>query len=156
MWDSLFGIANIWALVCWVALILLPRAPFAQSAIFYVGIGLLCLAYAVLLVLLVTGTLDGGAVEGAGESNFQTIEGVRGIFISDGGVTVSWIHYLALDLFAGLWIAKDADQKGFSRLLQAPVLLLTFVAGPAGLLLWLAIREGRARRGARRRRGPGT
>ena len=76
--------------------------------------------------------------------------------MSDGGVTVGWIHYLALDLFAGLWIAKDADQKEFSRLVQAPVLLLTFVAGPAGLLLWLAVREGRARRAARRRQGVGT
>ena len=76
--------------------------------------------------------------------------------MSDGGVTVGWIHYLALDLFAGLWIAKDADQKGFSRLIQAPVLLLTFVAGPAGLLLWLVIRESRARKGARRGMGRGT
>lgn len=156
MWDNLFGIANIWALVCWAALILLPRGPFVQSAIFYAGIGLLCLAYAVLLVLLLIGTLDSAAVEGEGAGNFQTIEGVRGIFMSDGGVTVGWIHYLALDLFAGLWIAKDADQKEFSRLVQAPVLLLTFVAGPAGLLLWLAVREGRARRAARRRQGVGT
>ncbi len=156
MWDSLFGIANIWAMVCWAALILLPRGAFVQSAIFYAGIGLLCLTYAVLLVLLMTGTLDGNAVEGAGNSNFQTIEGVRGLFMSDGGVTVGWIHYLALDLFAGLWIAKDADQKGFSRLIQAPVLLLTFVAGPAGLLLWLVIRESRARKGARRGMGQGA
>ena len=153
MWDSLFGIANIWALICWVALILLPRGAFVQSAIFYAGIGLLCLAYSVLLVLLMTGTLDGNALEGGGGANFQSIEGVRAIFLSDGGVTVGWIHYLALDLFAGLWIAKDADQKGFSRFLQAPVLLLTFIAGPAGLLLWLIIRERRARRGARAKPG---
>ncbi len=145
MWDSLFGIANVWAMLCWAGLILLPRGPFAQSAVFYAGIGLLCLAYAVLLGLILSGALDSGS----GESNFTTIEGVRGIFASDAGVTVGWIHYLALDLFAGLWIAKDADQKAFSRLLQAPVLLLTFVAGPAGLLAWLIIRERRARKGAR-------
>lgn len=153
MWDSLFGIANIWALLCWAALVVLPRGPFVQSAIFYAGIALLCLAYVVLLVLLLTGTIDSNAVASAGESNFQTIEGVRGIFMSDGGVTVGWIHYLALDLFAGQWIAKDADQKDFSRLIQAPVLLLTFVAGPAGLLLWLAIRESRARKAAKRKFG---
>ena len=50
-----------------------------------------------------------------------------------------------LDLFVGIWIARDADAKFFSRLLQAPILLLTFVAGPAGLLLWLIIREPMAR-----------
>ncbi len=56
---------------------------------------------------------------------------------------------LAFDLFAGLWIARDADAKGFSRLLQAPILLATFFAGPLGLFLWLAIRERRARAGGR-------
>lgn len=151
MWDSLFGIANIWAMVCWAMLILAPRGAFVQSAVFYAGIGLLCLAYAVLLVLVTGGMIDAVPVTGGGPANFTTIEGVRGIFMSDGGVTVGWIHYLALDLFAGLWIAKDADQKSFSRLVQAPVLLLTFVAGPAGLLLWLIIRERRARKGARTR-----
>lgn len=151
MWDSLFGIANAWAMACWAGLILLPRGPFVQSAIFYAGVGLLCLAYAVLLVLVMSGSVDAAPVEGGGAAGFTTIEGVRGIFMSDGGVTVGWIHYLALDLFAGLWIARDADQKDFSRLVQAPVLLLTFVAGPAGLLLWFIIREKRARKGARRK-----
>ena len=152
MWDNLFGIANIWAMVCWAALILLPRAKFVQSAVFYAGIGLLCLAYAVLLVLVTGGMVDAVPVEGGGQASFTSIEGVRGIFASDGGATVGWIHYLALDLFAGMWIARDADQKGFSRLIQAPVLLLTFVAGPAVLLLWLVIREGRARKGERARK----
>jgi len=147
MWDSLFGLANLWALACWAALVLLPRGPFVQSAVFYAGIGLLCLAYTVLLGLILGGVLDSGG----GGGDFTTIAGVRTIFASDAGVTVGWIHYLAFDLFAGLWIAKDADQKGFSRLVQAPVLLLTFVAGPAGLLAWFIIREKRARKGARSR-----
>ena len=62
---------------------------------------------------------------------------------------VGWVHYLAFDLFVGLWIARDADAKGFSRLLQAPILFATFMAGPLGLLLWLAIRERRARQSGR-------
>lgn len=151
MWDSLFGVANIWAMVCWAALVLLPRGAFVQSAIFYAGVGLLCLAYAVLLTLVVSGSVDPVPVDGGGTAGFQDIAGVRGMFMSDGGVTVGWIHYLALDLFAGLWIARDADHKEFSRWVQGAVLLLTFVAGPAGLLLWFAIRERRARKGARRR-----
>lgn len=149
MWDSLFGIANIWAMVAWAVLILLPRTPLAQSAIFYAGIGLFCLAYAVLLGLLLTGSIDPGATGAGGESSFTTIEGVRAIFQSDGGVTLGWVHYLAFDLFVGLWIAKDGDQKGISRLVQAAILLLAFVAGPAGLLVWMAVRESRARKGAR-------
>lgn len=150
MWNSLFGIANIWAMIFWAIMVLLPRKPLALSAVFYAGVGLLCLAYALLLGLLLGGVVAPGATGEGAASGFTSIEGVRGIFMSDGGVTVGWIHYLAFDMFVGLWIARDADQKQFSRLVQAPVLLLTFMAGPAGLLVWMAIREKRARKGARK------
>ncbi|WP_454596997.1 ABA4-like family protein [Qipengyuania sp. SM2507] len=143
-WDAIFGAANMLALVMWVGLILLPRWPALLSAALYLGVGLLCLAYASLLIGIVSGGID--PVGGQSPSmDFTTIEGIRAIFASDGGVTVGWIHYLAFDLFVGLWIARDADAKRFSRLVQAPILLATFLAGPLGLLLWLAIREGRAK-----------
>ena len=148
MWDSLFGIANAWAMLCWAVLVLAPRTPLAQTAVFYAGAGLLCLVYAVLLVLLLTGALDADGA-GDGGASLTSIAGVRAIFASDGGVVVGWVHYLAFDLFTGLWIARDADNKCFSQVVQAPVLLLTFLFGPAGLLAWMAIREKRARKGAK-------
>ncbi|MEZ5680129.1 MAG: ABA4-like family protein [Erythrobacter sp.] len=148
MLHTAFGIANLLAMVMWAALILLPRKPALLAGILYLGVGLLCFAYALGITGILTGVLDqqgpgGGAVE------FTTIEGVRSIFASDGGVTIGWIHYLAFDLFIGLWIARDADAKGFSRLVQAPILLLTFMAGPFGLFVWLLVREKRARANGR-------
>ena len=145
-WDFLFNGANMLALICWAALILLPRSDTLRTLIFYLGAGLLCLTYTVLFGLLLSGMVDGNAVDGAGPASFTSIEGVRNIFLSDGGVTVGWVHYLAFDLFVGLWIARDADAKDFSRILQAIVLLITFLAGPVGLFIWLIIREPAARR----------
>ena len=77
------------------------------------------------------------------------VAGLRNLFLSDGGVVLGWTHYLAFDLFVGQWVAKDADNKGFSRLAQAPILILVLMLGPVGLLLWLFLRERRARRMAR-------
>ena len=148
MWNTIFGAVNLLAMLCWAALILAPRAKLIETLVLYLGIGLLCLAYTLLLVLLLTGAVNGGEGDG-GSASFTSIAGVQGIFATEGGTVVGWTHYLALDLFAGLWIAKDADAKGFSRLVQAPVLLLTFMAGPAGLLVWLIVRERRARAAAR-------
>ncbi|GAA4036670.1 ABA4-like family protein [Sphingomonas rosea] len=143
MWASLFGFTNLLALVAWALLILAPRRPAIYSIILFAGVGLLCLTYSVLLALLLAGAVDPGGA-GAGAS-FQSIEGIRSIFATDGGVVVGWTHYLAFDLFVGLWISRDADAKGFGRLVQAPILLLTFFAGPFGLFLWLIVRERRAR-----------
>ena len=147
MWDTVFGTANLLAMIMWAGLIVLPRWPALLAAVLYAGVGLLCLAYAVGIVGILSGGFD--PVGPGGGADFSTIEGVRAIFASDGGVTIGWIHYLAFDLFVGLWIARDADGKGFSRLVQAPILVATFLAGPVGLLLWLAIRERRARAAGR-------
>ena len=143
-WEAIFGAVNLLAMIAWAALILAPRAPALLAAVLYLGVGLLCLVYAAGLVSLV-----GGLVDPVGPANaavdFTTIEGVRSIFASNGGVTIGWTHYLAFDLFVGLWIARDADAKGFSRWIQAPILFATFMAGPLGLLVWLVVREKRAR-----------
>ena len=145
-WNAWFSMVNLLALIAWTGLILLPRWPALLSAILYLGIGLLCLIYATGLIGLVSGLIPNPQGGGA---NFTTIEGVRAIFGSDGGVTIGWTHYLAFDLFVGLWIARDGDAKNISRFIQAPVLLATFMAGPLGLLVWLGLREPIARRQGR-------
>lgn len=145
-WAFIFSAVNMLALTGWVALILLPRWPALLSAILYLGIALLCLIYATGLIGVVSGLIPNA---GGGGADFTSIAGVRAIFGSDAGVTIGWTHYLAFDLFVGLWIARDGDAKNVSRFVQAPVLLATFMAGPLGLLLWLGIREPIARRQGR-------
>jgi len=145
-WNAWFSMVNLLALIAWTALILLPRWPALLSAVLYLGIGLLCLIYAIGLIGVVSGLIPNPQGGGA---DFTSIEGVRAIFASDAGVTIGWTHYLAFDLFVGLWIARDGDAKGISRLVQAPVLLATFMAGPLGLLVWLILREPIARQQGR-------
>ncbi|MDG6078732.1 DUF4281 domain-containing protein [Erythrobacter litoralis] len=151
MWDTVFNIANLLALAMWAILILLPRKPFAMALVLYCGVGLLCLTYVVLLVGLVSGVFDPVREAGAGAANFGdfSLSGIADLFRSEGGVTTGWVHYLAFDLFIGVWIARDADAKGFSRWVQAPILLATFMAGPLGLFVWLLMRERRARAAGR-------
>ena len=149
MWHGLFAFTNLWAMLAWVLLVFFPRKPLIYSACLYLGVALLCLTYTVCFALLLSGAVDPVAQAGAGSANFSSIEGVRALFMTDAGVVIGWTHYLAFDLFTGLWISRDADGKGFSRLAQAPVLILTFMVGPAGLLTWLMLREGAARSQAR-------
>lgn len=146
-WKLIFNLVNLLALIAWGVLILLPRWPALLSGVLYLGIGLLCLIYASGLIGLVSGVLPSGGPSGG--ADFTTIEGVRAIFGNDAGVAIGWTHYLAFDLFVGLWIARDGDAKAISRLVQAPILLATFMAGPLGLLVWLIIREPAARKQGR-------
>jgi hypothetical protein len=135
-WAALFTATNAIALIAWAMLAFLPRKPIVMASVLFFGVGLLCLAYTIMFAAQAATIAIG---------DFTTIEGIRNLFATDGGIVLGWTHYLAFDLFVGQWIARDADNKGFHRLLQLPVLFITLMAGPIGLLLWLVVRERRAR-----------
>ena len=139
-WPFAFAHLNLLALIAWAALIALPWRDRVVPVLRGGVVGALCLFYAAALVWALTvGFGEGPAAD------FTSIAGVRAIFATDGGVTVAWTHYLAFDLFVGCWIAERADATGLARGWQAPILILTFLAGPAGLLLWLVVAALRRR-----------
>ena len=146
-WSALFTLTNVVAFAGWAMLAFLPRSRTVNSVIMYACVGLLCLAYAAMFFASFGGLADPGRVAGTPEPDLSnySVEGLRALFMSDGGIVLGWTHYLAFDLFVGLWIARDADAKRFSRLVQLPILFFTLMAGPIGLLPWLMIRERRAR-----------
>lgn len=149
MWQALFDITNVIALVGWAMLILLPRRESVLFAALYGAIGLLCACYVVMLVSLVGNLVD--PVPAAGslpQPEFEySVQGLMAMFRSEGAIVVGWTHYLAFDLFAGLWIARDADKRGVSRLVQVPFLLAAFMVGPMGLFAWLISRAFLGARG---------
>jgi hypothetical protein len=74
------------------------------------------------------------------DGGFGSIEAVRALFANDRALAAGWLHYLAFDLFVGAWISRDGLRRGVPALLLLPCLPLTFLFGPAGLLLYLALR----------------
>jgi len=92
---------------------------------------LLCAVYVAVLVAY-CGSTPGG--------NFNSLAGVAILFSSSGKLLGGWVHYLAFDLFIGRWIVDDVVASGRSRWWLLPCLPLTFLFGPAGLLLYFAVR----------------
>jgi hypothetical protein len=125
-WPSLFSLVNSLALAGWLILLLAPR-----------GWRVLGLAPRLLIpgaISVVYAALMGAHFAGAG-GGFGSIEAVRTLFASDPVLVAGWGHYLAFDLLIGSLIADRLDRAGVSRLLQAPILLTTFLFGPVGWLL---------------------
>jgi hypothetical protein len=77
--------------------------------------------------------------------DFNSLAGVGRLFADPYVLLGGWIHYLAFDLFVGAWIARDAQRAGIPHLAILPCLLLSFLLGPAGLLLYWLIRGIRNR-----------
>jgi hypothetical protein len=71
----------------------------------------------------------------------MSLDGVVALFQSRGMVVAGWLHYLAFDLFVGIWITLDARVHNFRHWWIVPSLLLTFMLGPAGLLTYYLLRS---------------
>lgn len=141
-WDWLFALTNLIALAGWLALALLPRREPVLAGVLWAGVALLCLAYAVMFVGLMGGFADPVRDAAGPAPPFKySVDGLKSVFAARGAIVLGWTHYLAFDLFVGLWIARDADAKHVSRPLQVPFFFVTLMAGPIGLLAWLLLRR---------------
>ncbi len=136
-WETAFSIASLAAMGCWAALILLPRRwPVLPMLIRLIVPLALSIAYSVLILTHFFSSKGG----------FDSLANVRLLFQSDAALLAGWIHYLAFDLLIGGWIAKASDELGVSRLIQAPILVATFLFGPLGWLLFQGVRLGQRQR----------
>jgi hypothetical protein len=57
------------------------------------------------------------------------------------GTTLAWAHFVAFDLFVGRWIYCDSRSRSYSAWFVSPILVLTLLVGPIGLLIYLAARS---------------
>jgi hypothetical protein len=140
--EIVFNIANNGILVFWLLLIVAPHwrvtETLVQSVVVPVIIGLT-------YTWLIAAVFFGGALPEGG--NFSSLAGVMAFFTSPVAATAGWIHYLVFDLFVGAWQVRDARRRGIAHLAVIPCLVLTLLAGPVGLLLYLALRTGMRRGG---------
>jgi hypothetical protein len=133
--EQLFSVDNVVTMVAWLLLILLPKARWTSTVAPILLPSLLAVVYVVLLAVALPW----------GEGGFSSLAAVKTLFANPWALLAGWVHYLAFDLFIGGWEVRDAQSRGIPHLLIVPALLLTFLFGPAGLILYLATCAGRRR-----------
>lgn len=133
--DSLFALANPVALLGWALLVLAPGWGFTRRLVLSGALPLLLAGtYALLIGRHYLGP-------GAAEGGFNSLADVALLFRSPWALLAGWVHYLCFDLSIGIWESLDARRRGVSHLLLVPCLLLTFLLGPVGLLLYAGLRR---------------
>ncbi len=133
-----FKIANTVALLSWILLALMPRYGWLLRWLRY---GIIS-GFAVVYVSVVA--VHFFKIEGGG---FNTLQEVKNLMAADAGAFAGWVHYLAFDLFVGLWVAENADRLKLHRIFQIPILFATFMFGPLGLLMFYCVEVGMNRIG---------
>jgi hypothetical protein len=134
-YEQIYFLLNLSVIPAWALLVFLPRAKITRTL---VHSGIYPLALGVFYIAFFAGVIFFGM--GAEEGGFTTAAGISALFAHPHGVLIGWSHYLVFDLFVGAWEGRDSQRRGINHFAMIPCLLLTWIAGPVGLLLYVLLR----------------
>ena len=131
--NTLFSTGSLLVMPFWFLMILLPRWNWTRRIVRspWIVLGPIGI-YAILILPRLAPVLS--AVQQ------PTLPGIQALLGTPAGATLAWAHFLAFDLFIGRWISLDSRERGLSPWLVSPLLLLTLMLGPLGLLSYLGLR----------------
>ena len=132
--DTIFSVSSLTSIPFWLLMILAPRHSWTRKII---GSPFVILPAAILYIVLVFPNIA---------SSFPTLanpklETIQTLLGSSAGATVSWVHFLAFDLFVGRWAYLDSLERKIHPLMMAPILFLILMFGPLGFALYLGARS---------------
>ncbi|NNE69872.1 MAG: DUF4281 domain-containing protein [Rhodothermales bacterium] len=133
---ALFSFGSTLVLPGWLLLVFAPRWKWTTGLVTTV---LIPVALGIVYIYLMATNF------GNSEGGFGSLEEVTKLFSNPALVTAGWLHYLAFDMLVGSWIVRNATQNGVPHLLVIPCLVLCFLAGPVGYVLYLVIRAVKTR-----------
>ena len=135
-YENIYLIANWGVIPFWLLLIFFPNHKltsfFTQSVIapLLLAIGYAYLSYAIYL--------EGNLLDG-----FELYNGLDGLYSMSANevlLLIFWLHFLAISLFAGAWIVRDGIRYFIPKAITIPSLILTYFAGPIGLVIYWFLR----------------
>ena len=130
--ENIYLIANWGVIPFWLLLVIIPNHSltsfFAQSIVAPL---LLTIGYAYLSYNLY---LEGNIFEGF--ELYAGLDGLYSMFANETLLLLFWLHFLAISLFAGAWIVRDAKKYFIPKIITIPSLILTYFTGPAGLVIY--------------------
>ncbi len=73
-------------------------------------------------------------------SLYLGIESILDLFSNKSFLVMFWIHFISINLFTGGWIVKDSQKFTINKILLIIPLILTYLIGPLGLIVYWLIR----------------
>ena len=134
---------NIGVLPFWILIIFFPQShlcKYLATSIF--PIFLLSAGYIFILYKAYLGSFDF-------TNNFSLYLGLSSVselFRDDYYLLMFWTHFVAVNLFIGGWILKDAQKLYVNKIVLTFPLIITYLIGPIGIFIYWVIRIFYAKR----------
>jgi hypothetical protein len=129
--STFFELINLAIMPLWFGLLLYPRKRVVSVAID------VFIAFAALLFVI---NLIPGLSELLPILLKPNFESVSLLLSTPRGTFGGWTHFVIGDLWVGRWISQDAHLQGIARPWVIPILFLTLLFGPVGLLTYFIVK----------------
>jgi len=130
--SQIFSLVSSLAAVQWLLLIILPKW---RVTLWLISYPLVPIVLSVIYCIYITGFFS---ISGGG---YESLQQVRTLFANDSLLLAGWVHYLAFDLLIGFAIIRSSQERTISHWLVIPCLVMTFMFGPVGFLLYQIIKK---------------
>ena len=134
---------NLGVLPFWFVLIIFPQSQICRiltTSIFPIFI--LSLVYGYLLYT----TFHNGYNFLTNFDLYLGLSRLSNLFSDSSFLILFWTHFLAINLFCGGWIVKDSQKFGINKMLMFFPLLITYLIGPIGIIIYWVVRIFYAKR----------
>lgn len=137
--ETAFSLANLLVLPQWVLMVVAPRWRVTQAMAQWLPIPMLLAGMYIYYLFIAPASANGPSLD---FRSFSTLQGVMSLMGGGqkGAALAGWIHYLAFDLVAGSYILRDGQTRNIHHGWLIPAMLLCFMLGPSGLLLYGLVR----------------
>ncbi len=135
--DMLYYWVNLGVLPFWLILIFFPTSNLCRYLVtsifpFFILGG----AY---IFLIYKSYLNSYDFE-ANFSLYMGIDNTTDLFSNKNFLMMFWIHFISINLFTGGWIVKDSQKFTINKFLLSIPLIITYLIGPLGILIYWLIR----------------
>jgi len=135
--ENIYIWSNFSVIPLWLMLIFIPNSRITQILVNSVVIPLiLSLTY---IYVVYQGILLDESFIGIFKL-YISLDNLYILFATENFLLIFWLHFIALNLFLGSWVSRDAFKYNMKKKLTFVPLILIYFSGPLGLVIYWMFR----------------
>jgi len=135
--ENIYMWTNFGVLPFWLMLLLIPASKLTQIVVNSI---ILPLIFATIYLYIIYQAI---LLEDPFTDFFKVyfnLDNLYTLFATESFLLIFWLHFVAINLFLGSWMSRDAIKYNISKRLVFIPLILIYLTGPLGIVLYWFIR----------------
>jgi len=134
--ENIYLFANWGVVPFWLLLALIPNHAITKFFCHSIIVPLILASAYIFIARQII--LEGNIFEGF--KLYLGLDGLSEVYNNESLMLIFWLHFLAISLFIGSWIARDCQRYMVPKILSIPCIAITYFTGPVGIIVYWLIR----------------